>query len=182
MWSSILEIFSHVNTHHSLYICCLDFHMKKKFSPSNSNKILWSNKFLKITLVEIILFENQDGIYFLWDLGLQTLTMWPAHFFPLAYYRPNCLISIQFRIIGNNPCIPLKKAFPPFQLLQSCNPWDHFHWDFFLHTIGIVRYMILRLKVEIYIKSFLSLSYMKISTYLTLSIHQYSPKNLGVNA
>jgi hypothetical protein len=50
---------------------------------------------------------------------------------------------------------------------------------FFLQTIGIVRYKILQLDVEKII-SFLSLSYMQISTSLRPNIHQNHPKILGV--
>jgi hypothetical protein len=55
---------------HFLHIWRLDFHLKKKILPSNFEKILWSNKFLKVPLVEIVFYESQDGICFLWDLGL----------------------------------------------------------------------------------------------------------------
>jgi hypothetical protein len=47
-----------------------EFHLKKKMLPSNSEKILWSNKFLKYSLVEFISYENQDGLCFSWDLRL----------------------------------------------------------------------------------------------------------------
>jgi hypothetical protein len=49
---------------HSLYIYLFNFHLKKKILPSNFEKILWDNKFLKVPLVEIIFYENQDGICF----------------------------------------------------------------------------------------------------------------------
>jgi hypothetical protein len=45
----ILENFSAINsTLHFLHIYCLDFYLKKKFLPSIFEKILWSNKFLKV--------------------------------------------------------------------------------------------------------------------------------------
>jgi hypothetical protein len=50
---------------HFLHIYHLDFHLKKNILPSNFEKILWSNKFLKYPLVEIIFYENQDDISFL---------------------------------------------------------------------------------------------------------------------
>jgi hypothetical protein len=53
------------STLHFLHIYCLDLHLKKKILPSNFEKNLWSNKFLKVPLVEVIFYENQDGIYFL---------------------------------------------------------------------------------------------------------------------
>jgi hypothetical protein len=37
--------------------------LKKTILPSNFEKILWSNKYYP--LVEIIFYENQDGICFL---------------------------------------------------------------------------------------------------------------------
>jgi hypothetical protein len=55
---------------HFLHIYCLDFHLKKNILPSNFEKIPWSNKFLKVPLLEIIFYENQDGVCFLKDLGL----------------------------------------------------------------------------------------------------------------
>jgi hypothetical protein len=50
---------------HFLHIYHLDLHLKKTILPSIFEKILWSNKFLKVSLVEIIFYENQDGICFL---------------------------------------------------------------------------------------------------------------------
>jgi hypothetical protein len=50
---------------HILHIYHLDFHLKKNILPSNFEKILWSNKFLKVPVCRIILYENQDGICFL---------------------------------------------------------------------------------------------------------------------
>jgi hypothetical protein len=50
---------------------------------------------------------------------------------------------------------------------------------FFLQTIRIKRYKILRMKARKII-SFLSLSYMQISTCLRLNIHQKGPEILGV--
>jgi hypothetical protein len=38
---------------HFLHIYYLDFHLKKNFLPSNFEKILWNNKFLKVPLVEL---------------------------------------------------------------------------------------------------------------------------------
>jgi hypothetical protein len=68
---------------HFLRIYHLDFYLKKKILPSNFEKILWSNKFLKVPLVKIIFYENQDGISFLWDLGLWILTIQPFYSYTL---------------------------------------------------------------------------------------------------
>jgi hypothetical protein len=47
--SPILEIFSAMESAlHFLHIYHLDFHLKKSILPSNFEKILWSNKFLKV--------------------------------------------------------------------------------------------------------------------------------------
>jgi hypothetical protein len=55
----ILEIFSIMNlVLYFLHIYHLDFHLKKKILPSNFEKIRWSNNFLKVPLIEIILYEN----------------------------------------------------------------------------------------------------------------------------
>jgi hypothetical protein len=51
--------------------------------------------------VEIILYENQDGICFLWDLGLWILTIQPSHSYTLPYCRPTHPISIEFQNIDN---------------------------------------------------------------------------------
>jgi hypothetical protein len=49
IWSSILEIQSAMNSAlHFLHIYRLDFHLKKNILPSKFEKILWSNKFLKV--------------------------------------------------------------------------------------------------------------------------------------
>jgi hypothetical protein len=93
---------------HFLHIYRLDFHFEK---------ILWSNKFLKVPLVEIIFYENQDGICFLWDLGLWILTMQPSHSYTLANCRPVHLISIEFQNIENNHGSLPKKLFLLLQLL-----------------------------------------------------------------
>jgi hypothetical protein len=50
------------STLHILHIYHLDFHLKKKILPSIFEKILWSNKSFKVPLVEIIFYENEDGI------------------------------------------------------------------------------------------------------------------------
>jgi hypothetical protein len=63
---SDLEIFSTMNLAlHFLHICRLDFYLKKKLLPSNFEKVLSNDKFLKVFLVEIIFYESQDGICFL---------------------------------------------------------------------------------------------------------------------
>jgi hypothetical protein len=50
------------STLHFLYIYHLDFSLKKKILPSYFEKIQWSNKFLKVPPLEIILYKNQYGI------------------------------------------------------------------------------------------------------------------------
>jgi hypothetical protein len=71
---------------HFLHISRLDFHLKKKILPSIFEKILWNNKSFKVPLEEIIFYENQNGICFLWDLVLWILTIQPSHSYTLAYY------------------------------------------------------------------------------------------------
>jgi hypothetical protein len=68
---------------HFLHIYCLDFHLKKKILPSNFEKILWSNKFLKVTLIETIFYENKTAFAFYeilgfgsWLYNLPILTLW----------------------------------------------------------------------------------------------------------
>ena len=69
---------------------------------------------LKVLPCKIIFFENQDDLCFLWDFGLQILTPWPFHFFPLAYFKPIHLISIKFQNIENNLDTTLKNFFISF--------------------------------------------------------------------
>jgi hypothetical protein len=88
-------------------------------------------------LVGIIFYENEDGICFLWDLGLWILTIQPSHSYTLAYCRPIHLISIEFQNIENNQGSLLKKPSLPLQLLWTCNPWGRFDWDFFYKLLGM---------------------------------------------
>jgi hypothetical protein len=114
----ILEFFGAMDsTLHFLHIYRLSFYLKKKILPSNFEKILWNNKFFKVPLVEIIFYENQDGICFLWNLGLWILTIQTSHSYTLAYCRPIHLNSIEFQSIDNNPDFLPKKLFFPLQLL-----------------------------------------------------------------
>jgi hypothetical protein len=99
-----------------LHIYHLDFYLKKTILPSNFEKILWSNKFLKVSLVEIILYKNQDGICFLWNLGLWILTIQPSHSYTLSYCRPIFLIPIELQNFDNDQGSPLK-TFLSLQLL-----------------------------------------------------------------
>jgi hypothetical protein len=97
IWSPILEIFSAMNSAlYFLHIYCLDFHLKKNILPSNFEKILWSNNFLKVPPCRNYFYENQDGFCFLWDLGLWILTIQPSHSYTLANCRPIHIISIEF--------------------------------------------------------------------------------------
>jgi hypothetical protein len=100
-----------------LHIYHLDFHLMKNILPSIFEKILWSNKFLKVPPLETILYENQDCIFFLWDLGLWILTTQPSHSYTLAYCRPIHLISIEFQNIDNDQGSSRKNLFLPLQLL-----------------------------------------------------------------
>jgi hypothetical protein len=59
-------------------------------------------RFSRYPLVEMIFYENQDGICFLWDLRLWILTIQPSHSYTLAYCRPIQLISIDFQNIDND--------------------------------------------------------------------------------
>jgi hypothetical protein len=118
---------------HFLHIHCSDFHLKKKILPLNFEKLLWSNKFMKVPPCRnyFLMHLLRNGICFLWDLGLWILTIQPSHSYTLAYCRPIHQISIEFQNIDNDQGCPTKKLFFPLQLLWSCNPWGHFDWDFF---------------------------------------------------
>jgi hypothetical protein len=119
IWSLIVETFSAMNPIlYFLHIYHLDFPLEEKFLPSNSKKILWSNKFMKVlqevSPCDFILFENQDDMCFIWEFGFWILTTWPFHSCTLAYYSPIYLISIEFQNIDNNLATPPKKIIPPF--------------------------------------------------------------------
>jgi hypothetical protein len=133
---------------HFLHDYRLYFHLKKKILPSNFEKILWSNKFLKVPLIEIIFYENQDGICFLWDLGLWILTIQPFHSYTLANCRPIHLISIEFQNIENKHGSLPKKAFSSPSIVIILQSMWSLWLRFFLQTISIVKYKILRLEVE----------------------------------
>jgi hypothetical protein len=113
--------------------------------PKSFEKVisLWRYPF-----VEIIFYENQNGICFLWDIGLWILTIQPSHSYTLAYCRPIHLTSIEFQNIDNDHSSPPKKiiSYPStLMILQSVRSlWVRL----FLHSIGILRYKILWLKVE----------------------------------
>jgi hypothetical protein len=82
--SPILEIFSAMNSAlHFLHIYRSDFYLKKKILPSNFEKILWSNKFLKVPLC-----RN----YFLWK------SRW--HFFLLRPQALNLYTTFPFLHFG----------------------------------------------------------------------------------
>jgi hypothetical protein len=73
--------------------------------------------FSRYPLVEIILYDNQDGICFLWDLGLWILTIQPSHSYTLACCRPIHLILLNFKILTTIWTPHHKKLFFPLQLL-----------------------------------------------------------------
>jgi hypothetical protein len=101
--SPISEIFSAMNwTLHILHIYHSDFHLKKKSCLQTLRRFYEVTSFSRYSLVEIIIYENHDGICFLWDLGLWILTMQPSDYYTLAYCRPIFLISIEFQNIDNN--------------------------------------------------------------------------------
>jgi hypothetical protein len=129
------------STHHFLHIYPLDFPFANIFLPSGSKKILWSNKFLKYPLVEIIFHENQDDLCFLEDLGLWILTAWPFHSYALAYCKPIHLIFIEFGNIDNNLGTPPKKCSSPSLAICAITLIE-----IFLQSIRIVRHKILQLK------------------------------------
>jgi hypothetical protein len=142
-----LVIFKHPYLTHtksnSRNLKCYEFstsfssHLPFRFSLEEKHLAfkLWEDsmefKFLKVSLVEIIFYENQDGVCFLWDLGLWILTIQPSHSYILANCRPIHLISIEFQNIENNHDSLPKELFLPLQLLWSYNPCGHFEWDFF---------------------------------------------------
>jgi hypothetical protein len=77
------------------------FPLEKKFCPQTLRRFYWVISFSRYLLVEIIFYENQDGICFLWDLGLWILTIQTSHSYTLAYCKPIHLIFIEFQNIDN---------------------------------------------------------------------------------
>jgi hypothetical protein len=118
IWSPILEIFSAMNMAlHFLHIYSLNFHLKKKFLPSNFEKILWGNKFLELPHCRNDFLWKSRWHCFLWELGLWILTIQPFHSYTLAYCRPFRIISIEFQNIDNDRGNLPKKLFLLLELL-----------------------------------------------------------------
>jgi hypothetical protein len=111
-----------------------------------SEKILWNNKFLKVPLIEIILFGKKRWPLFLmesWTLNLNHTTFSFLYFGILWAYPPNFYwISKQWQQSEQ----PTRKKILPPQLLLSCNPCSHFEWE--LQTIRKIRYKILQPKAK----------------------------------
>jgi hypothetical protein len=133
---------------HSLHINHLDFYLKKNILPSNFEKILWSNKFLKVSPCRnYFLWKSRWHLLLMRPWAL-ILTLQPSHSYTLANCRPIHLISIEFQNIENNHGSLPKKRFLLVQLLWILQSMWLLWLRFFLQTISIVRYKILRLDVE----------------------------------
>jgi hypothetical protein len=93
IWSLILGSFSVMNlVHHFLHIYHLAFHLKKFYLPSNFEKILWSNKFLKVPRVEFFIFWTPRWPLLLtksWTLNLDDTTFSFLYFGILQVCQPN---------------------------------------------------------------------------------------------
>jgi hypothetical protein len=137
--------------------------------------------FSRYPLVELIFYENEDGICFLWDLRLWILTIQPSHSYTLAYCRPIHLISIEFQNIDNNQeSLPKNSFYSPsiVIILQSVRSiWLRY----FLRSIGIIRYKILQSEVEKHHFIFIIGPHVN-GTYFRPNIQQNSPEILGVKA
>jgi hypothetical protein len=105
---------------HFLHIYHLDLHLKKKILPSNVEKILLNNKFLKVPFLEIdsmkikMAFASYETVR-PWALNLDYTT------FPFLHLVYNCrpihLISIEIQNTDSNPGSPPKELFLLLQLL-----------------------------------------------------------------
>jgi hypothetical protein len=157
---------------HFLHIYHLNFHLKKESCLQTLRRFYGVTSFSRYPLVEIIFYENQDGICFLWDLGLWILTIQPSHSYTLAYCRPVHLISIEFQNIENNHgSLPKKTFSPPSIVIILQSMWSH--WlRFFLETISIIRYKILQLEVGKH--HFIFIISPHVNKYIFKA--QYSPK------
>jgi hypothetical protein len=158
---------------HFLHIYSLDFHLKKKTCLQTLRRFYGVTSFSRYPLIEIIFYENQDVICFLWDLGLWMLTtgIQPSHFYTLAYCRPFHLISIEFQNIDNDQGSSPKKTFSSPSIAIILQSGRSLWLRYFLHPIGIVRYKILRLEVEKH--HFISIIAPHVNTYIFQA--QYSP-------
>jgi hypothetical protein len=129
--------------------------------------------------VEIIFYENQDGICFLWDLRLWILTIQPLHSYTLACCRPIYLIFVEFQNIDNNASSPPKILFSSTSIVIILQSVWSLWLRFFLQIISIGWYKILQLEVEKY--HFIFIIALHVNKYIFQA--QYSPKLkiLGVN-
>jgi hypothetical protein len=84
---------------------------EKKSCLQSLRRLSRVTSFSRYPLVEIIVYENQDDLCFLWDCRFWILTTQPSHFYTLAYCWPIYLISIEFQNIDNNLGSPSKKTF-----------------------------------------------------------------------
>ena len=110
--SPIVEIFSPMKSiRHFLYIYLLGFPLEEKSCLQTLRRFYGITSLWRYPLVGIIIFENQDGLCFLWEFGLWILTTQPFHFYTLAYYRHIHLIFIEFLKFDNNPATSSKKHF-----------------------------------------------------------------------
>jgi hypothetical protein len=170
-----------MNSVHFFFTATIWFSNWRKASCLQILKIFYGvTSFWRYPLYKLLLLWYQDDLCFLWDRGFWILTTWPSHSYTLAYCRPTHLIYVGFHSLDNNLGAPPKKHFkcPSIvTILQSMWPlWVRF----FLQTIRMVKYKIFWLKIEKKITSFLSISYMQISTKLRPNIHQNSPEILGI--
>jgi hypothetical protein len=95
-------------------------HLPFRFPLKGKNlafKILWSNKFLKVTPCRNYFLWKSRWHLLLMRLGLWILSIQPSHSYTLPYCRPIHLISIEFQNIDNNQGNPPKNVFLPLQLL-----------------------------------------------------------------
>jgi hypothetical protein len=134
-------------TLHFLHIYLLDFHLKEKILPSIFEKILWSNKFLKVPSC-----RN----YFLWKSRWHLLLMRPRalildyktfpflHFGILDAIPPNFYWISKHWQWSRQPTKKTSSSPSIVIILQSVRSlWSRF----FLQSISIVRYKILRFEV-----------------------------------
>jgi hypothetical protein len=133
---------------HSLHIHRSDFHLKKNIWPSNFEKILLSNKFLMVPLYKIILYGNQDGIWFLWDLRLWILAIQPFHFYTLANCRPVHPFQLNFTTSTMIMAFHKKNFFFPFNCynlaicevtLSEIFPTNYYHSKVQDLTVGSIK-------------------------------------------
>jgi hypothetical protein len=127
---------------HFLHIYHLGFYLKKKPCLQTLRRFFGVTSLSRYLFVEIVLYQNQDGICFLWDLGFESwlyslpiLTLWH-------------IVGLSTQFLLTSIWAPHQKLFSSPSIVIVLQSEGSLQLRFFLQTINIVRYNILDLEVE----------------------------------